>query len=59
MSSEMLFLADIDLDVLTAAGLTDDHTGVYFLAGPDEESTAFLCIVQTVGDSFTGFMESA
>ena len=52
---QLLFLADIDLDVLTATGLTDDHTGVYFLAGSDEESTAFLCIVQTVGDRFTGF----
>ena len=30
--------------------LTDDHTGVYLLAGSDEESTTLLRIEQTVGD---------
>lgn len=30
-------------------------TGVYLFTGSDEESTTLLRIVQTVGDSFTGF----
>jgi hypothetical protein len=52
---QLLLLADIDLDVLTASGLTDDHTGVYLFTGPDEESTTLLSGEQTVSYGFAGF----
>ena len=35
--------------------MTNDHTGVYLFTGTDKESASLLGIVQTVGNSFSGF----
>ena len=50
---ELLFLADVDLDVLAASGLTNHHSGIYLFSGSNEEETALLCIKESVGDGFT------
>ena len=38
-----LRLADVDLDIVGFAVLADDHTGIYLLAGADEQGAALLC----------------
>lgn len=51
---QMLFLADIQLDILSAGTLSDDHTGVYLFARSDKESASLLCGEKTVGYGFAG-----
>ena len=46
----MFRLADVQLDILGLTVLSDNHTGVNLLARSDEQSTALLCGVQTVGN---------
>ena len=46
----MFRLADIQFDVLRFSVLSDDHAGVNLLARSDEEGSALLCGVKTVGD---------
>ena len=47
---QVLRLADVQLDILGLTVLSDNHTGVNLLARSDEQSTALLCGVQTVGN---------
>src|SRR5699024_2254198 len=47
---QMFRLADIQFDVLRFSVLSDDHAGVNLLARSDEEGSALLCGVKTVGD---------
>ena len=49
-----LGLADVDLDILGLTVLADDHTGIYLLAGADEQGAALLGVEQAVGDGLAG-----
>ena len=51
----VFLFADVDHDVLILRGLTNDHTFVHIYTSADEEGAALLCIVQTVGNSGSGF----
>ena len=52
---QMLGLADVQLDVVGLAVLSDDHAGVHLFARSDKEGAAFLGGEQTVGDGLAGF----
>ena len=51
----MLGLTYIYFNVISLCIFTDDHTGVYFFTGSDEECSTLLCAVETIGDGFTCF----
>ena len=53
--SKMFCLTYVQLDIFSFTILSDDHTGIYFFTGSDEESTTLLRIVQTIGNSGSGF----
>lgn len=48
---ELFFLAYIELDILALSVLSDHHAGVNLFARTDKQGAAFLCVVETVGDS--------
>ena len=50
----MLFLADIQLDILCLCAHTDDHTGVYLLSGSDKQCSAVLCREEAVCHALAG-----
>ena len=51
----MFPLADIDYQIFCLRRCTDDHALIHRYAGTDKQGAAFLCVEQTIGDSFAGF----
>ena len=49
----MLGFAHVQLNIFGFSVLTDDHTGVYFGAWSDEQSSSVLGREQAVGNGFT------
>ena len=45
----MLGLAHVQLNILGFSALADDHAGVYFLTGADEQGAPVLGVEQSVG----------
>ena len=51
--SKMFCLTYVQFDIFSFTILSDNHTGIYFLTGSDEESTTLLGTVQTISYGFT------
>ena len=51
---QLLFLADVDGDILLLRRHADDHAGIHGHARADEQLAALLRIVQAVGDALAG-----
>ena len=51
---QMFGLAHIDIDVHGLSALTDDHSGIYILAGADKELASFLSTEESVRDGCAG-----
>ncbi len=51
---QMFGLADIDFNIFGLGGLADNHAGVNFFACADKQDTAFLRVIQSVGNGSAG-----
>ena len=54
---ELLALQRVDVEVVAAGVLADDHAGIDLLARADEQRAALLQVPQRVGDRLAGSVE--